>query len=312
MKVVGKVENENIATVYIAEINGKLIEFVESLTPPLKRDEKWVLMVSTLFGCPVKCIMCDACGDYKGKLSKEEILAQIDYMVRRYFPNGKINVKKFKIQFARMGEPSFNNAVLEVLDGFHGLYQVENFIPSISTIAPKGRDRFFERLKEIKDKRYRGMNFQLQFSIHSTDEDLRDWIIPIPKLPLAEIARFGEAFYKEGDRKITLNFALAKEFSLNPYVLINHFDPNIFLIKITPLNPTFRAKENNLSSYIDPFHPDKDYPIVEELSSLGYNVIVSIGEPEENNLGSNCGQYVTGIKHGFVGGAYEYPVKPHI
>ena len=31
---------------------------------------------------------------------------------------------------------------------------------------------------------------------------------------------------------------------------------------------------------------------MEELRAAGYEVIVSIGEVEENHIGSNCGQYV--------------------
>jgi len=36
----------------------------------------------------------------------------------------------------------------------------------------------------------------------------------------------------------------------------------------------------------------KDYPVIDKLRSSGYEVILSIGEVEENRIGSNCGQYV--------------------
>ena len=32
--------------------------------------------------------------------------------------------------------------------------------------------------------------------------------------------------------------------------------------------------------------------IIEQLKDLGYDVLVSIGAPEENLIGSNCGQYI--------------------
>jgi adenine C2-methylase RlmN of 23S rRNA A2503 and tRNA A37 len=41
---------------------GRLIEFVEECQPPYGRAERWILMVSTLYGCPVKCLFCDAGG----------------------------------------------------------------------------------------------------------------------------------------------------------------------------------------------------------------------------------------------------------
>lgn len=310
MKITGKAGTEDIAIVYIAEIKeGRLIEFVEALQPPLKREEKWVLMVSTLYGCPVECLMCDAGGDYRGKLNKEEIFMQIDYMIKRHFPDGKVPVKKFKIQFARMGEPAFNNAVLEVLKEFPERYYAPGFIPSVSTIAPRSREKFFEKLIEIKNKNYSNGNFQLQFSIHTTDEKLRDRVIPTPKWSFKEIADYGERFYKKGDRKITLNFALAKGFPLEPEILLKYFDPEKFFIKITPLNPTYRAVKSGLDSYIDAENPDKKYKIVEKLKSSGYEVMISIGEIEENKIGSNCGQYVLKVRNKKeVKGSYEYNV----
>ena len=56
MKVISKLGDENIATVFIAQTENKQkIEFVESVEPPISRDEKWVNIVSTLFGCPAGC-----------------------------------------------------------------------------------------------------------------------------------------------------------------------------------------------------------------------------------------------------------------
>ena len=290
MKIIAKTGKENIAMVYIAEMdNGKHIEFVESVQPPIPREKKWVLIVSTLYGCPVSCRFCDAGENYKGKLSKNEILSQIDYMIEKRFPNRKVPVEKFKIQFARMGEPAFNQNVLNILEELPGAYDAPGLLPSLSTIAPEGTDRFFERLLEIKEKVYKG-RFQLQFSIHTTDLKLRDWLIPQEKWGFGKIAEYGEAFYQNNERKITLNFALAEGMPVNPDVLLRHFTPDKFIIKITPVNPTFRACKNEISSHI---LPDKEkYEIIEALREAGYEVILSIGELEENHIGSNCGQHI--------------------
>ncbi|MCJ7659362.1 MAG: hypothetical protein MUO67_09455, partial [Anaerolineales bacterium] len=256
------------------------------------RDKKWVLLVSTMYGCPVGCAMCDAGGFYHGKVSKEDIFAQIDYMVRKHYPDGVIPSQQFKIQFARMGEPSFNLDVLDVLEDLPERYDVPGFMPSISSMAPHGTETFFERLLEIKKRKYSGGHFQFQFSIHTTDEKVRDQIIPVKKWDFAKMAAYGLRFYQPGDRKITLNFALAKEMPIDPQVLLKHFTPDKFLIKITPLNPTYKATEQNLSSYIDPHNQGEEYHLVRDLEDAGYRVIVSIGEVEENYIGSNCGQYV--------------------
>jgi 23S rRNA (adenine2503-C2)-methyltransferase len=293
MKVHALAGDEDIAMVYVVETSsGHLVECVESVQPPLKREKKWVLLVSTMFGCPIGCLMCDAGGYYLGKPTKEEILSQIDFLVEKRFPGRNIPCEQFKIQFARMGEPSLNLQVLDVLQELPSRYQAPGLMPSMSTVAPAGTERFFNKLLEIKQENYAGGHFQLQVSLHTTDLQLRDHFIPVNKWSFAQIGEYGERFYNVGDRKITLNFALAQGMPVDPLVLLNFFDPDKFLIKITPLNPTYRARENNLVSYVDPLRAEQKYEIVEGLQDSGYQVILSIGEMEENYIGSNCGQYL--------------------
>ena len=293
LKVIGK---DDLAKVYIAEFsNGKMIEFVESLQPPFSREKKWVLLISSSFGCPIRCMMCDAGGDYKGNLTKSQILEQIDYCVLNRYPDGNVPAKKFKIQFARMGEPSLNLNVIDVLKQLSYRYSAPGLMACVSTIAPlKSRD-FFEELLSIKRDNYRG-KFQLQFSIHSTDEKERYRLMPIPKWSLSQIAEYGERFYEKGDRKITLNFALALGISVNPAIMRKIFSPDCFMIKITPVNPTFKAIENNLKSYISSTNLNTQYEVVEKLREKGYDTLISVGENEENLIGSNCGQYVTAFQ----------------
>ena len=310
MKIIAKAGNEEVAYVYVGEFeNEKMVEFVESIQPPIPREEKWVLIVSTLFGCPVGCMMCDAGEEFDGILTEEHILKQIDFLIRERYPDGNVPIPKFKIQFARMGEPAYNSNVLSVLRKLPEIYDIPGFIPSISTIAPSNTSSFFEELLEIKNQLYPKGKFQLQFSIHTTDDHFRDEIIPTKKWSFTQIADYGKRFYQEGDRKITLNFALAKDTPFDPEVLIKYFDPSLFLIKITPINPTYSAQENKLETYFTN-EDDKEDPLIRSLKNYGYDVILSIGELEENQIGSNCGQYIKkhleqnqGIK------AYSYPVQ---
>ena len=307
MKVIQRTEKSDIATVYVAETHDKkMVEFVESLQPPYTVEKKWILMVSLLFGCPVKCKFCDAGGDYKGRLTSEQIMFQIDYMIKKRFPGRYIDVDKFKIQFARMGEPSLNKAVLTVLDELPQRYEFKNFIPSLSTIAPSGFDDFFASLLEIKNTWYR-KNFQLQFSIHSTNQEQRDFLTPLKKWSFKEIANYGNQFYNLGNRKITLNFALATNSIVEPETLLDYFDPRIFLIKITPVNPTFNAVANNIDSFIK--SGVHEYKIIDELRMVGFEVILCLGELEENYIGSNCGQYIYSLKNNVPLDAYTYALE---
>ncbi len=312
MRVVAYTGNEEIAMVYIVELSqGRMVECVEATQPPLTRHEKWVLLISTLYGCPIGCQMCDAGGEYQGKLSAEEILAQIDFLVSRRFSDRQVPSRQFKIQLARMGEPALNMAVLDVLETLPSRYAAPGLIPSLSTIAPAGREAFFERLLEIKQRLYPNGAFQFQFSIHTTDPQVRNRLMPVKKWDFAQMAAYGERFVQPGDRKVTLNFALTDGLSVDERVLKRYFSPQKFLIKITPLNPTYRANEHGYRSAFDPRQHTEVLPLVERLRSVGYEVILAIGDLEENRIGSNCGQYLRRhltAKRALSDG-YHYPLQ---
>lgn len=285
--------SEDIARVYVAELeDGSLIEFADALQPPKKREEKWVLIVSTLKGCPYNCPICDAGGNYRGKLSFDEILGQINFLIHRHYPDGTVPVKKFKIQFARMGDPALNDEVLRVLEQLPLLYKAPGLIPCISTIAPSGRDGFFNRLLEIKNELYANGLFQMQFSLHTSSEEARSGLISGRTWTFDQIAEYGSRFKKPNDRKITLNFAPVKGLPLEPEELQEYFSPAVFIIKLTPVNPTFNARQNNLIGLIDPIDNKHNEIVAQRFQDCGYETILSIGELSENQIGSNCGMLV--------------------
>jgi len=301
MELVREFGKDDLAKVYVLKIRGdsdSLIECVESLQPPTPRSEKWVLIVSTLLGCPVACRICDAGGEYKGRLTAEEILGQIHFMVKRRFNSLKVPTKKFKIQFARMGEPALNPDLIQVLQKLPKELDAPGLLPSLSSIAPFSSERFFEKLLEVKNSLYNEGRFQLQFSLHSTDPKIRKSLIPVKTMDFDWMAGYGAKFKGPGDQKITLNFAVAKDIPIEPDRLCEYFDPELFLIKLTPLNPTFNVEKSELSSGIDPYHPDSASLLVNSFEKAGYSVILSIGEVEENAIGSNCGQYATMVRNG--------------
>ena len=302
MNVIAEYGQEDLAKVYVAKMRESrtpdrfLVEFVESVQPPIPQEKKWVLIVSSMFGCPIKCRMCDAGGDFGGKLSADEIISQVQYMVRRRYPDGKIPVPKFKIQFARMGEPSLNPAVLEAMERLPREFDAPGLNVSISTVAPRNAatKAFFEGLLAIKDRLYTDGRFQLQFSIHTTDTAGRDDLVPVTKWSFGEISEYGERFAhpETGDKKVTLNFAPIEGYPVDAAVIREHFDPQKFLIKLTPLNPTVRSSEETLTSAINPGDSSSSDPLVEAFRDQGYDVVLSIGELEENRIGSNCGQFI--------------------
>jgi 23S rRNA (adenine2503-C2)-methyltransferase len=311
LKVVASTGRDDLARVYIAQNSaGQYIEFVESLQPPWPREKKWVLIVSCLYGCPFSCRFCDAGGGYHGRLSQGEIEFQIDYLVKKRFPDGIIPSEKFKIQFARMGEPALNPAVLDTIAALPSRLQAPGLLISLSTIAPAGCQNFFQRLLALKND-FRAGTFQFQFSLHTSDEKKRRQLIPTKTWSFSAMADYGRRFYSPGDRKITLNFALAQGFPLEAEKLLAYFTPDIFLIKITPINPTIRALANDLRPVFNTNGQDAD--IIGELRRAGYEVLISLGESEENAIGSNCGQfiraYLSSQKNPLLKESYSYELE---
>lgn len=292
-KILSEQGDDELAKVFVAETaDGHCFELVESTQPPLPRSEKWVLIVSTLVGCPVRCLFCDAGGGYEGRLTGEEILAQVEFLVRRRYPDLKVPVPRFKIQFARMGDPAFNHGVLEALDALPSRLEAPGLLPSVSSVAPASTRPWFEDLLRVKRRLYARGRFQLQFSLHSTDEATRRRLVPVKCWSFGEIAEYGARFRDGEDKKVTLNFAVAKGVPIEPGALRASFDPAHFLIKLTPVNPTAAAAASGLESLLDPADLPGARALAARFEGEGYQTIVSFGEAKENEIRSNCGMYV--------------------
>jgi len=75
VKVIASTGSEDVAMVYVVDMGeNRLIECVESIQPPIPREDKWVLLVSTMFGCPIGCSMCDAGGTSRENQQKNKFL----------------------------------------------------------------------------------------------------------------------------------------------------------------------------------------------------------------------------------------------
>ncbi|MHB8202482.1 MAG: radical SAM protein [Desulfomonilaceae bacterium] len=286
----------NLANVYVARMRDDpeyLVEFVDACgSNNGDRSRKWVIVISTQFGCPVKCLMCDAGSEFKGNLTFQDLKFQVMTVLSAHNEIDPQKCSKLKIQFARMGEPSLNDAVLELLLWLKDRYP--NVIPCIATMTPHGRDRWFDRLLEIRDH---FCDFQLQLSINSTDDAYRDKLMPYPKMKWRWLGDYGKKFFRRYQRKVCLNFALSPDIPVNADRLRDYFDPSYFLVKLTPINPTTVGSENQLTIVDDRSAADGILRRKSaEFESVGFFVIQSIGDMEENLIGSNCGQAVRQMK----------------
>jgi 23S rRNA (adenine2503-C2)-methyltransferase len=298
LAVTGRADLAQIYLVRFRDDDRATVECVGAVDPALSRSEKLVAVVSTQLGCAVGCPMCDAGTSFHGNLTASEILSQIELVLSDWAGPEALGCAKLKVQFARMGEPALNPAVLEVLERLPHVVPAPGLMPCVATTAPRSARVWFERMRELRDRHYGGGHFQLQISVQSTDEVVRDGMIPIPKWSLGEIASFSRGFVRDEDRKVTLNFAMAEGVPISARVMAKVFDPSKVLVKLTPLNPTDRAVASGLRSTFEPGQEGRVAPLVSALQAEGFDCIVSVGLPEETELRSSCGQLVHAHRKG--------------
>lgn len=295
MRILEKKHFPGLAALYLAQLRGDprfRVEFVDTLEPAVSKERKWVMMISTQFGCPVGCLMCDAGSlGYQGNLSAEEMLVQIRHILSQNLELDPRLHPKIKIHFARMGEPALNPEVLKALRILARELPYPGILPSLSTVAPKSPAvaPFFEELIAVKESCFPAGRFQLQFSLHSADAAKRKEIIPVKTWALEEIASYGERFVRKGDRKITLNFALPPGETADAEEMARAFPKDKFLIKITPVNPTDTADKNR-ATFLWQEVPEGILENAQRLREKGFEVLLSPSLPEEISAATSCGQ----------------------
>lgn len=199
------------------------------------RKERWMIGVSCMSGCPVKCKFC-ATGKMKKyrKLNCEEIKEQITHVLFKsetYFSQAK----ERKINYTRMGEPFLN--IENIKDTIN---LVDHWYPDthhyISTIGIKGSD-----FSWIKD------NTTLQISLHSLDEEKRNWLIPYKnKMTIKELGQIRT----KSKLKTTVNLTLVDENDFDINILKEYFDPEYFFIKLSPINKNSISELNQMGDGI--------------------------------------------------------------
>lgn len=198
------------------------------------REDRWMIGVSTMSGCPCHCRFC-ATGTMKkcGYLTSEEIMEQVFFVLGRH-ENGVEKAKRakeFKINYTRMGEPFLNVENLKT-----AIMNLSAVIPNthhyVSTIGIKGADYSW-----IKG------NITLQVSLHSLNDEKRDWLIPFKNK--VSIKELGE-IRTESRLKTTVNMTLVDEDDFDIEVLKKYFDPKYFFIKLSPINPNVVSEGNGM------------------------------------------------------------------
>lgn len=197
------------------------------------RNERWMIGVSCMSGCPVRCKFC-ATGQLKKwrSLTAEEIVAQVDFILSKNPDRNPEDSKEFKINYTRMGEPFLNidevKKAIAIIDS-----RYKNVHHYVSTVGIAGSD-----FSWIKD------NITLQISLHSLKDEKRNWLIPISKKMTIE--ELGQIRTKS-NLKTTINMTLVDEDDFDIDELKRMFDPAYFFVKLSPINPNATSDANNIS-----------------------------------------------------------------
>ena len=141
-------------------------------------SEKWVITISTQYGCSMDCTFCDVPKVGPGRnATLYDMHLQVEKALAAYPKVGA--TKRLNVHYARMGEPTFNPMVLAHAKSLR--LAVRDRIgrslvhPVVSTMLPRFNQRlnnFLQDWCEIKNDDYRGCA-GLQFSINSTNEAQR-------------------------------------------------------------------------------------------------------------------------------------------
>ena len=177
------------------------------------RSDRWMIGVSTMSGCPVRCKFCaTGCMKKWRNLTAQEIVDQVEFVLSKR--NEKFgDAFEHKVNYTRMGEPFLNiENVRKAIETIDSIYP--NTHHYVSTIGIDGSD--FSWIKK---------NITLQVSVHSLRDEKRNWLIPYKrKMTLAELGQIRTNSY----HKTTVNMTLVEESDFDIVRLKELFDKDSF------------------------------------------------------------------------------------
>lgn len=242
-------------------------------------EERTVLCISTMCGCPMGCRFCGT-GDYFVRsLTAEEIIGQASYILETQIDVYPQDIKKLQIMVMSMGEPALNKALEEAFDQLY--YQYPNAALLISSSGPNVDYTW------IREMSKRIPTVGLQFSIHESTDEARDKLIPFAKkMNLAEIAHEGTAWALATGRKPYFNYCAHEGNNTDEDVarIRDLFNPYIWEATVSVIceRDSHAVATNNKQR-------DLAIEFGNKLVEIGYNVRV-FDPAGQDTIGGGCGQ----------------------
>lgn len=266
-------------------------------TDLLPLTEKWVITISTQYGCSMGCKFCDVPKVGRGLNATADDLINQVCSAMSIHPETQ-NSKRLNIHYARMGEPTWNHNVITatryLINAFGDRYMIH---PVVSTMMPKSNfslPRFLSDWVMLKNFILDG-NAGLQLSVNSTNEKERQDMFNNNAMTLQQIADVMQYIAMPKGRKYTLNFAVA-DYEIDPNVLLKYFSPDKYIVKLTPMHKTCAAIANNIETEGDYTEPYAYLHHEEALQNAGYETLTFIASEEEDASRITCGNAILALK----------------
>lgn len=273
----------------------------------LPLSEKWVMTLSTQYGCQMACRFCDAHKvKFGGNASFYDLKTQL-LNARNEYPNIGYT-DRLNIHFARMGEPVHNaenifnfSRWLADKRAFQNdtNLRVETIHPVFTTMCPKssaGNKKTIEIVNQWVDMKNNLFNGQagLQLSINTTDVRERNYMFNNLSMSLRDIAQMCRNLPIPLGRKYCLNFAVTNDTVIDAAVLNELFDKEKFMLKITPIHNNKACIENGYETKegYSSYAPYRD--MEKDLTANGWDVLVFVPSMDEENGCVTCGNAILG------------------
>ena len=246
--------------------------------------KRTVICCSVMSGCPVGCKFCGTGSKFIRNLTAEEIVEQINIVLKDKNLIDDINEKCEKLQFMfmSMGEPMLNwdeveKAIIQLNQKFSNAQLL------FSTIGCDDEKTFSKiiRLSKKIDK------IGLQFSIHKSNDKERNILIPFKKkMNLQKIRDAGMIWWRETGRHPFLNYCVdgTNNTAKNFEELTNLFSPVVFNFTFSVVCSPDENMKDAAFRNLDVIKRFQD-----KFLKKGYNVRM-FDPAGQDDIGGGCGQ----------------------
>ena len=246
--------------------------------------DRTVICCSVMSGCPVGCKFCGTGAKFVRNLTADEIVTQIELVLKDKNLIEDINekCKKLQFMFMSMGEPMLNwdeveKAIIQLNQKFSNAQLL------LSTIGCDD-DKTFSKIIRLSKKIDK---IGLQFSIHKSNDKERNLLIPFrKKMNLQKIRDAGMIWWRETGRNPFLNYCVdgTNNTAKNFEELTNLFSPVVFNFTFSVVCSPDENMKDAAFRNLDVIKRFQD-----KFLKKGYNVRM-FDPAGQDDIGGGCGQ----------------------